>query len=106
MTEDVQNILMELKAELTKLYGSQLMQVYLFGSYARSEQDSESDMDVMIVLSHFASYSAEIDRTGKTISGISLKYDLPLSRVFVTQSDWQEGDTPLLRNVRQEAIPA
>jgi predicted nucleotidyltransferase len=34
-------LLKELNAGLVELYGSSLCGLYLFGSYARSEQDSE-----------------------------------------------------------------
>ena len=106
MTENIRNLLTELKSKLVKLYGQQLEDTYLYGSYARSEQDSESDIDVMIVLSHFNSYSAEVERTGKIISTLSLKYDISISRIFINKQDWRTSDTPLLRNVREEAILA
>ena len=106
MTENIRELLSTLKAEITKIYGKRLRDVYLFGSYARDEQDSESDVDVMIVLSNFDSYSAELEQTGEIISKLSLKYDVSISRVIVKEGDWLTSDTPLLRNIREEAIAA
>ena len=63
MPENIRNLLDELKAALHHLYGPRLRGVYLFGSYARGDQDSESDVDVLIVLDRFEHYGAEIDRT-------------------------------------------
>ncbi|MFO7944355.1 MAG: hypothetical protein R6U51_08685 [Anaerolineales bacterium] len=32
---------------------------------------------------------------------MSLKYSLSVSRLFVDRENWQEGDTPFLRQARQ-----
>jgi predicted nucleotidyltransferase len=45
--EKLEQLLRELKSGLAMLYGSRLSDVYLFGSYARGEQDAESDLDIM-----------------------------------------------------------
>jgi predicted nucleotidyltransferase len=99
-------LLAELKKELSLIYARRLQGVYLFGSYARQEQDPESDLDILIVLSDMDTYSSEIKRTGEMVSRLSLKYGLTISRTFVREIDWETDDSPLLRNVRQEAILA
>ena len=99
-------LLKELKKELTLIYASRLQGIYLFGSYARQEQDPESDLDVLIVLTNIEGYSLEIKRTSEMISRLSLKFNITISRTFVREVDWKTGDTPLLRNVRQEAVAA
>jgi predicted nucleotidyltransferase len=104
--EKLEQLLKELKSDLITLYGSQLQGVYLFGSYARGEQDTESDLDILIVLSNYGLYSAEIERTGDLVSALSLKYGVSISRKFITASHWATLDSALLRNVRAEAIAA
>jgi uncharacterized protein len=104
MPEGIQRLLAELKAGLVKLYGKRLKGVYLFGSYARGDQDSQSDVDVLIVLSHYDRYPLEIQHTSELIGALSLEYSCVISRVFVREADYLEGDTPLLRNVHREAI--
>jgi predicted nucleotidyltransferase len=99
-------LLDELKNGLIGLYGNRLKTVLLFGSYARGEQDSESDLDVVIILSEFDRYSAEIERTGELTSRLSLKYGISISRRFIKESVWQSGDSALLRNLRAEALTA
>lgn len=106
MTNTIKSILSDLKLGLQKIYTRRLIGIYLFGSYARGEEDNESDVDVMIVLNSFDRYGREIERTGVLVSDISLKYNLSISRVFIREQDWLTNDTPLLRNLRQEAIPA
>lgn len=101
-----EQLLIEIKVSLSMLYGKQLQGVYLFGSYARGEQDAESDLDILVVLSNYGLYSAEIERTGDLISNLSLKYNVSISRKFITASHWAAADSALLRNVRAEAIAA
>ena len=102
----VSSLLSELREGLGHLYGQGLKGLYLFGSYARGEPRDESDVDVLIVLEEVTRYSAEINRTSFLISDLSLKYDLPLSRVIVSESRWKNSEDLFYQNVRQEAIPA
>jgi predicted nucleotidyltransferase len=91
---------------LGRIYANRLCGVYLFGSYARQEQDSESDLDILIVLADINRYSEEIKRTSDITSRLSLKYYVSISRVFIKEVDWQSADTSLLRDAREEAVPA
>ena len=96
----------ELKEGLAQIYGDKLKAVYLYGSYARGEAQSDSDLDVMIVLNNYESYGKEIDRSGELTSNLSLAYGISISRVVMKELQWKISDTPLLRNIRMEGIPA
>ena len=63
-------------------------------------------MDVMIVLNNYESYGKEIDRTGELASNLSLEYGISISRVIMKELQWKESDTPLLRNIRMDGVPA
>ena len=102
----LKNLLDEVKQGLGELYGSRLRGLYLFGSYARGEEGSESDVDLLIVLDTLPNYVYEIQRTGELFSSLSLRHDLSISRVFVSESNWCEGGGPFLQNVRQDAVAA
>jgi uncharacterized protein len=106
MKPELSSLRSRLKQALESLYGVRLRSVYLFGSYARGDMDSESDLDVLIVLDRIDRYGQEVDRTGEVISSLSLDYGLSLSRVFVTENDWLESRLPFLQAVRSEAVPA
>jgi len=102
----LKSIVKELKRGLQEIYNAQLKGVYLYGSYARDDADTESDVDIAIILEKIESYSDEIARTSKLVSELSLKYDKTISRVFVSWQDWKEKETPFLLNTRKEAIAA
>ena len=102
----IQQLLTELKTGLQEIYGPRLRGFYLFGSYARGEQEPESDVDVLIVLDDFTNYCEEIKRSGYLASQLSLKYNVSVSRVFMRESEWLHRDSPFLLNVREEAVAA
>jgi predicted nucleotidyltransferase len=101
----IRKLMKELKEGLIQIYGDQLKAIYLYGSYARGEARSDSDLDVMIVLSNYKSYGKEIDRTGELASSLSLEYGVSISRVVMKESQWKTSDTPLLSNIRLDGIP-
>lgn len=98
--------LRELKQGLAELYGARLRGVYLFGSYARGDADSESDIDVLIVLDRIDGHWAEIQRTSALGARLSLDCGVTIAKVFIREDEWRQGDTPFLANVRGEAIAA
>ena len=104
--EQIRSLLKEMKDGLALLYGDELSGLYLYGSYARDEVQSESDVDVMIVLNTYESYGKEIDRTGELTSNLALKYGISISRVIIKELQWAKSDTPLLRNIRIDGVPA
>ena len=102
----VQPLLHELRAGLAALYGDRLRGLYLYGSYARGEQDRESDVDVLVVLDDFDHYGAEVNRTSELSARLSLEHGVSISKVFLRERDWLNRQTPFLANVREEAIAA
>ena len=102
----IRKLMKELKEGLVQIYGDKLKAVYLYGSYARGNAQPDSDLDVMIVLQDYRSYGKEIDRTGKLTSNLSLEYGISISRVMTKETQWKISDTPLLRNIRMDGVPA
>ena len=96
----------ELKEGLAQIYGDKLKAVYLYGSYARGNAKTDSDIDVMIVIRNYRSYGKEIDRTGKLTSNLALEYGISISRVMMKEMQWKSSDSPLLRNIRVDGVPA
>ena len=106
MVGSLSHLLNDVHCGLATIYGSRLHGVYLFGSYARNEADTESDVDILVVLDQVNQYGHEVSVTGPLISQLSLQFGVSVSRVFVSQQDWIGHHTPFLANVREEAISA
>ena len=58
----IKKILKEFKEKLVELYQEQLVDVLLYGSYARGEQREDSDIDIAVILKGKIEPFKEIDR--------------------------------------------
>lgn len=101
------NILVDVKAEVIKLFGEKLRQLILFGSYARNEQDPESDIDIMIL----AEESEEELRKNRPlvaniIAELSMKHEKLISLTQVPYTRYHEylDILPFYRNVYDEGV--
>jgi predicted nucleotidyltransferase len=104
--EKTSALLVEFKAKLQEIYGDRLKGVYLYGSQARGEATTQSDVDIIIVLDDWTRYFIELKRTGAIASELSLASGNSISRVLVRERDWLVKHTPFLANARAEAVPA
>lgn len=102
----LQEILVSIRQGLEGIYGVRLRGLYLFGSYARSEASSDSDVDLLIVLDEVTDYVREVRRAGGLIASLALRHDISFSYVFVSATDWRQAEGPFLENVREDAIAA
>lgn len=50
MPQTMQNLIEQYTIEIRKIYGEHLRKVILYGSYARGDFSSDSDVDIMILL--------------------------------------------------------
>ncbi len=104
MPKEIKTLLERLKSGLIQIYGDQFKEAYLFGSYARGDYTPESDIDVLIILSDFEKYGAELKRTSALIGNLSLEYGDTVSVVFTRQREWQTDKLPLLLNIHAEGV--
>ena len=104
MSEKVSAILKELRSRFEALYGPRLVRMVLYGSQARGDAESGSDIDVLVVLKGPVSPGEEIARTSDIIASLSLQYNVVLSRAFVSVERFEREQSPLLMNVRREGI--
>ncbi len=103
---DIAALLSEFKNQLIALYGPRLAGVYLYGSYARGEQDSESDVDVLVVLDQVPQLGSEFGHVNYAASELSFKYGVTVSVVLSSRERWEKAASAFLKNVREEAVAA
>lgn len=98
----LQKVLLEYREGLTAILGNQLESVLLYGSQARGDAHASSDIDVLCVMLEPFDYSELISRSSELTASLSLKYDVVLSRTFVTLTDFETRQSPFLMNIRRE----
>ena len=103
--QDLPNILTILHREFSTLLGNQLEALYLYGSQARGDAQSDSDIDVLVVINGKFDYAELLARTSETAAALSLENDVVISRVFVSKERFEQEHSPFLLNVRREAVP-
>lgn len=105
MNPVVEQIAKEYKTVLHNLYGNELAELVLFGSYARGDNHDESDIDFAIVLyDPDIRPSAEIVKTSAIASRLSLKYGLMISSLPVSLYKKQNSMQGVYRDIRKEGI--
>jgi len=97
-------ILRELKEQLESLYGDRLCQIILYGSQARGDARSDSDIDVLVVLKEPVDYVTEVKRTNELISELCLAHEVLISVAFAASTRFQTAQTPFFLNVHREGI--
>ncbi len=102
--EQLAPLLRHLRHELAQVLGSQIDQVRLFGSRARGEARPESDIDVLVVVRGDMDYADLMRRTSTLVAQTSLQHDVVISRVFVSKAQFENEQSPFLRNVRRESV--
>lgn len=105
MDRRIREIVADLRRRLAILYGDRLERVVVFGSQARGDADSGSDIDVLVILSGSVMPADEVSRTIDDVAALSLQHDVVLSCVFVGKDEFDRGGSPLLRSVRREGVP-
>ncbi|AKL93984.1 putative nucleotidyltransferase [Clostridium aceticum] len=106
-SETVRRVLKEVVVSMDEIFGSDLKNIILYGSYARNEHTSESDIDVMILVGldeeRLKSYEGQLT---DVMVDLSLKYDVVLSLYAHSAEKYksQVSVLPFLGNIQKEGI--
>jgi len=103
--QTINKIMEEAVVMSRNVFGEALLQVWLFGSYARGDADDNSDIDFMVVLSEPVEVWKYICTVYNdfTIDILNRYGELP--SVFIThEANFIEAPTQLYRNVKKEGV--
>lgn len=99
-----ESILLEIQAELRRLYGPRLEGVVVFGSAARGDDRDDSDIDILVLLSPPLAYGQELARLAPALFPISLKWGREISPKPALSSDFEDAKYPLYRNAKRDGV--
>lgn len=92
------------KQILVKHYGDRLQQVIVFGSVARNEAHTESDIDLLVVLNPSFDYFRELRTIVELLYPIQLESELLISARPAATDEFKQGKLQLYRNIQREGI--
>jgi predicted nucleotidyltransferase len=105
--KELLNILHDVKEEIQQLFGDKLRRLILYGSYARNEQDPESDIDIMIMVDESEDGLRKYRYSIADVMGeLTIKYGKLISLTEVTYNryiDFLEV-LPFYKNINEEGI--
>lgn len=100
------DLLKRVKDDLSKVYGSRLKGIILYGSEARGEAEPDSDIDMLVILDGGVNLWEDIRKIVDAIYPLQLEVMRPIHALPVDVADYEAGEYALYRNAKRDGIPA
>jgi len=100
----IASTLAKLKEALNECYQSNLQYVVLYGSYARGDFHSNSDIDILVVLNHIQSEMKELETLAELKTDIIIDDEIYISTNAVQTEKFLTSNFQYYQNVRNEGI--
>ena len=97
-------VLQKCRAILQTLYGTQLKDVLLYGSCARGTEETESDIDLMVLLEGPVRVAQEIRRIWEILYPLQLESEWLLSIMPVDAGLYDQGTYALYRQAEAGGV--
>lgn len=94
--------------ECNELFRNKIKHAYLYGSYARGDYNSNSDVDILLTVDMDASEISKYrSAVAKVTSGLSLDYDVTVSVTVKPLAQFIRFSNvlPYYQNVLKEGVP-
>lgn len=102
---DRREMLAEIKRCLQAAHGDRLKGVILYGSEARGDARTDSDIDILVLLDDPVDVGEELMRNIKSLHPVSDRTDRHISTYPVSARKYETYDCPLFRQVHKEGVP-
>jgi predicted nucleotidyltransferase len=76
----------------------------IYGSHARRQANVASDVDVLLLYAAGVSRGAEITRLSPILSDLNLRYQVLISVLPCSQTEYEGTVSPFWNNVRREGV--
>ncbi len=100
----VTDIVEKCKTVLEDHYGTRMRNIRLYGSVSRSENEVESDIDLLVVLKGPFDYFQELRTITDLLYPVQLESDYLISAMPAAVGDYDSGNLQLYRNIKREGI--
>jgi predicted nucleotidyltransferase len=97
-------LLQDFRKKLNKIYGQNLRELILFGSYARGDFHKNSDIDILLVLENYSSPFTEINRVSEIKYDFLLANNLLINIIPTNLENLEHSNKLLFKLIREEGI--
>jgi predicted nucleotidyltransferase len=101
---DTSMLLARIKSRLQTVYGDRLRGVVLYGSEARGEATSDSDVDILVLLVGPVMLGQELYKIIEALYPLQLEMNRVLEAFPVDEADYLRGEYAWYRNAQKEGI--
>lgn len=104
---ELDSILQKLVKVYQSVYGDQIVKIVLYGSYARGDYDSESDVDIVaLVHGNREALQAKLRKVWDASSDLELEFGTVLSPTVIPYEEYEQyrNDLPYYRNIAKEGV--
>lgn len=100
----VRAALHELEAGLENLYGLAAPAILVYGSQARGEANTLSDVDVVLLYAEPPLRGREIARLAPLLADLNLRYQVVISVLPSAHAEYEQAAGPFWSNIRREGV--
>jgi predicted nucleotidyltransferase len=103
---DAEKLLGSSKTRLRRAFGSRLHGIVLYGSVARGEATTESDIDLLVLLEGPVDAWHDLRKCVEALYDLQLEITHPIHAIPVSARDYHAGKYALYRNVKKYGVSA
>ena len=104
---ELNKILEKFTEEMRSIFGEKLIELILFGSYARGDYHENSDIDIMIIADiEEKDVMRYVYLMSEALSDLSIEYDIMISPIIepLIKYESYKNTIPFLQKVQKEGI--
>lgn len=100
----VKDILPRVKEVLLGIYGDRVVDVVLYGSFAKNAFTEDSDIDVAVVFKRKVNKAEEIDRIYDSLYDLELETEELISVNPISLEEFENSVWPLFYHIKTEGV--
>ena len=104
-SEKLKSLLPEIEKRIRTAFGSKVLKIILYGSYARGDYDSESDVDILVIVDdeNLEFYRKKrVELTNYYLDKESILLSIIIEKASIAER--YKNHSPFLMNVMKEGI--